>query len=280
MLAHACIFPFWDVSLLLMRLFTLSFFDTFDWDTVLLLRRMHSMFSKHLGVVIGCGRNMWCGGDFRSDLVVHGRCGVCHLMVHSRCRCNHRFVVHHRCRCNHCIVVHNSRWRYTVGKTVGDVHHGRVHGLTTFGTLLVSILLISRGSRMVKWVQLCILEAVAIGQTWMVGVRLGVVERSILITVVTSFGSTVVTTSVRVAVVGSFGAELVPFVRVSQALVMALVLGFEDIVFVLVGRLSASRLNLDRSIMLAIMHGLELIWLHLEHQVPIISIGLRGTEGG
>ena len=80
-------------------------------------------------------------------------------------------------------------------------------------------------------------------------------------------------------VVTCIGVELVPFVRVLQAFIMALVLGLEDIVFVLVSRLSACRLNLDWSIVLAIMHRLELIGLHLEHQFSIIGIGLRGAEG-
>ena len=80
-------------------------------------------------------------------------------------------------------------------------------------------------------------------------------------------------------VVTCIGVELVPFVRVLQAFIMALVLGLEDIVFVLVSWLSARRLNLDWSIVLAIMHRLELIGLHLEHQFSIIGIGLRGAEG-
>ena len=80
-------------------------------------------------------------------------------------------------------------------------------------------------------------------------------------------------------VVTCVGIELVPFVRVLQAFVMALVLGLEDIMFVLVSGLSSCRLNLDWSIVLAIMHRFELIGLHLEHQISIISIGLRGAEG-
>ena len=85
--------------------------------------------------------------------------------------------------------------------------------------------------------------------------------------------------SVGLMVVTYVGVELVPFVRVEQAFVMAIILGLEDSVFGLIGRLSARRLNLDRPIMLAIMHRLELIRLHLEYQISIISVGLRGTEG-
>ena len=186
MLTHSCIFLFWEGSLLF------NFFDTLDWDTVLLLRGMLSRLSKHLGVVIGRGRNMWSGRDLRRFLVVHGRCSVFHFMVHNRCRCNHRLVVNHS-RCHRKTVgnwhhgrVHAvGRRMHTVGRrmhtvrrrvhAVGNRHHWRVHGLT-LGTLLMGILLIGMWSRMVKWVQLCVLEAVAIGESWMVGVRFLVVE--------------------------------------------------------------------------------------------------------
>ena len=170
MLTHAFIF-FWLLSLL-------SFFDTFEWDIILLLRRMLSRFSEHLGVVIGSGRNMWCRRDLGRFLVVHGRCRVCHFMVHNRCRCNHRLVVYH-CRCYRKTIGnwHDGRM-YAVGiwvHAVGNRHHRRVDSLT-FGTLLVSILLIGMRSRMVKWVQLRVLEGVAVGEIWMMGVRLWVVE--------------------------------------------------------------------------------------------------------
>ena len=172
MLTHACIFLFWEWSLLL------NFFDTLDWDTILLLRGMLSRLSKHLGVVIRRGRHMWSGRDLRSFLVVHGRCGVCHFMVHNRCRCNHRLVVHHS-RCYRKTVGNRHHGRvHAVGRrvyAVGNRLHWRVHGLT-LGTLLMGILLIGMWSRMVKWVQLCVLEAVAIGESWMVDVRLLVVE--------------------------------------------------------------------------------------------------------
>ena len=179
MLTHACIFLFREWSLLF------SFFDTFDWDAVLLLRGMLCRFSKHLGVVIGRGRNMGSGRDLRRFLVVHGRCGVCHFMMHSRCRCNHRLVVHHSwCHRKTVGSRHHGRVHaigrrvHTVGRrlhAVGNRHHWRVHGLT-LGSLLMSILLIGMWSRMVKWVQLCVLEAVAVGESWMVDVRLLVVE--------------------------------------------------------------------------------------------------------
>ena len=172
MLTHSCIFLFREWSLLL------NFFDTLDWDTVLLLRGMLSRLSKHLGVVIGRGRNMGSGRDLRRLLVVHGRCSVRNFMVHNRCRCNHRLVVHHS-RCHRKTVGNRHHRRvHAVGRrvhAVGNRHHWRVHGLT-LGTLLMGILLIGMWSRMVKWVQLCVLEAVAIGESWMVDVRLLVVE--------------------------------------------------------------------------------------------------------
>ena len=49
--------------------------------------------------------------------------------------------------------------------------------------------------------------------------------------------------------------------------------------FGLIGRLSARRLNLDRPIMLAIMHRLELIRLHLEYQIAVLDVSLGGSEG-
>ena len=256
-----------------------SFFDTFVWNTILLLVMSFDRLSKHLGVVVGSGRLVWSGGDFRRDFVVHSRFALCLFMVLLFLRNWSRW-------CNHHIVVDHSSWNnrnavwITVGQTIGKWRYNGMRLRLGLGTLLMSILLVGLGGRMVKWVQLGILalEAVAVRHSWMMGVRLLVVHRGLLETWVTSLWVTV-HASVGVTVVARVRVELVPFVRVLQALVMALVLGLEDIVFVFVGRLSARRLNLDRSIMLAIMHGLEHIWLHLEHQVSTISIGLRRAEG-
>lgn len=92
-------------------------------------------------------------------------------MVHNRCRCNHRLVVHHS-RCYRKTV---GNWHHGRVHAVGNWRHWRVHGLT-LGTLLMGILLIGMWSRMVKWIQLCVLEGVAIGESWMVEVRLLVVQ--------------------------------------------------------------------------------------------------------
>ena len=123
---------------------------------------------------------------------------------------------------------------------------------------------------------LIMLISVAIGQ-----VRMMLDER--LVTVECSLALIVVVTAI--------GMVLHLCVRVMLVTIMALILTDEDVVVLiflahgvtlrwsmLVSRLSTNRLDLDWSIVLALMQLLVHIRLHLENQMTIIDVSLRGAE--